>query len=104
MRALFILALAGATSLGAYAVGITKLRLSTLCLRLAAGKMLEAVGTTVMFLAVNLTVAVVVVLTVRAWTGTFVSAYVVDDAAWVGLSLLQGMTFHWWRQLSRKDR
>jgi len=29
-----------------------------------------------------------------------VSAYVTDDAVWLGLSLIQGLAFQWWRGLS----
>ena len=66
--------------------------------------MLEAVGTTLVFLAVNLAMAVTIVLAVRGVTGSFVSVYVTDDAVWMGLSLLQGLTFQWWRGLSGKPR
>jgi hypothetical protein len=29
-----------------------------------------------------------------------VSAYVTDDAVWLGLSLIQGLAFQWWRGVS----
>ena len=102
MQAIFILALAGLTSVGACFFGVRRLRLSGRNFGAAIGKMLEAVGTTLVFLTVNLAVAVIIVLAVRGLTGTFVSVYVTDDAVWVGLSLLQGLTFHWWRELSAK--
>jgi hypothetical protein len=102
MEATFIAALAGLTSIGAYYFGARTLRLSTASLGAAIGKMLESVGIVLIFLAVNLTTAVVIVLAVRGLTGAFVSAYVTDDAVWLGLSLIQGLAFQWWRGLSTK--
>ncbi|PYN21668.1 MAG: hypothetical protein DMD99_19190 [Candidatus Rokuibacteriota bacterium] len=104
MQGIFILALAGLTSVGAYFFGIGRLGLSSGSFGAAIGKMLEAVGTTLVFLAVNLAMAVTIVLAVRGVTGSFVSVYVTDDAVWMGLSLLQGLTFQWWRGLSGKPR
>jgi hypothetical protein len=40
---------------------------------------------------------VLIVLVVRSFTGLFVSAYVTDDAVWLGLSMIQGLAFQWWR-------
>ena len=102
MKAVSILALVGLTSVGAYFFGISRLRLSRQNFGAAIGKTLESVGTTLVFLAVNLTVAVTIVLAVRSLTATFVSVYVADDAVWVGLSFHQGLIFQWWRELSRK--
>ena len=100
MEAIFIAAQAGLTSIGAYYVGAKTLRLSSASLGAAIGKMLESVGMILIFLAVNLTTAVMIVLAVRGLTGAFVSAYVTDDAVWLGLSLIQGLAFQWWRGLS----
>ena len=102
MKAMFILALTGLTSVGAYFIGIRRLRLSSRSFGAATGKMLESFGTTLVFLVVNLVVAVAIVLAMRSLTGTFVSVYVTHDAALMGLSLLQGVTFQWWRVLSGK--
>jgi hypothetical protein len=99
MEATFIAALAGLTSIGAYYFGARTLGLSTAGLGAAIGKMLESVGMILIFLAVNLATAVTVVLAVRGLTDAFVSAYVVDDAVWLGLSLIQGLAFQWWRGL-----
>src|SRR5213593_1644278 len=63
----------------------------------AVGKMLESVGMVLIFLAVNLTTSVLIVLVVRGLADTFVSAYAVDDAVWLGLSLIQGLAFQSWR-------
>jgi hypothetical protein len=97
MEAVFIAALAGLTSIGAYYVGIRVLGLSGAGLGAAIGKMLESVGMVLIFVAVNMTTSVLVVLAVRGLTGTFVSAYATDDAVWLGLSLIQGLAFQAWR-------
>lgn len=98
MEATFIAALAGLTSIGAYYFGARVLRLSGGGLAAAIGKMLESVGIVLIFLTVNLSVAVLIVLIARSLTGFFVSAYVTDDAVWLGLSLIQGLAFQWWRE------
>jgi hypothetical protein len=104
MQGLFILALAGATSLGAYFFGVGRLRLERDRLGAAVGTMLAAVGTIVLFLALNLAAAVTVVIAVRGVTGTFVSVYDAVDLVWVGLSVLQGLVFHSWRESSTHRR
>jgi len=98
MGATFIAALAGLTSIGAYYFGARVLRLSSVGLSAAIGKMVESVGVVLIFLTVNLTVAVLIVLIARSLTGLFVSTYVTDDAVWLGLSLIQGLAFQWWRE------
>jgi hypothetical protein len=55
--------------------------------------MLETVGAVLIFLVADLLVAVIVVVALRSVTGTFVSVYVTDDIAWLGLALLQGLVF-----------
>jgi hypothetical protein len=104
MRALFILGLAVLTSFSAYFFAIVWLGLPVGQLRTAVGKMLESVGMTLVFLAINLAVTVTVVLTVRGLTATFVSVYIGDDVALVGLSALQSLTLQWWRESSRNVR
>ena len=100
MEATFMAALAGLTSIGAYYFGARALGLPTAGLRTAIAKMLESMGVVMIFLAVNLGTAVAVVLVARGLTGAFVSAYVTDDAVWLGLSLIQGLAFQWWRGMS----
>jgi len=97
MEATFIAALTGLTSIGAYYVGARALGLSSAGLSAAVGKTLESIGVVLIFLAVNLTTSVLIVLAVRSLTGTFVSAYATDDAVWLGLSLIQGLAFQAWR-------
>jgi len=104
MQALFILGLVVMTSFGTYFLAIVWLRLPAGQLRPAFGKMLESVGMTLVFLAINLAVAVTVVLALRGLTETFVSVYISDDAALVGLSVLQSLTLQWWRESSRNVR
>lgn len=102
MEEIFLLALVGLTSLGAYVAGTKWLGLSARQLRAAASKMLEAVGTTLCFAIVNLAAAVIIILLARGLTGRFVSLYLVDDVAWLVLSVLQGLAFQWWRELSEE--
>jgi hypothetical protein len=100
MTAIFISAVA-VTSLGGYLFGVRKLQLTGRSVGAAVAKMLECMGATLIFLAVNLALAAAIILAVRGLTGTFVSVYVADDTVWLGLSLLQGLTFQWWRKVSR---
>jgi hypothetical protein len=104
MEATFIAALAGLTSIGAYYVGARALGLPSGRLGAAVGKMLESVGMILIFLAVNLTASVLIVLVVRGVTSTFVSAYATDDAVWLGLSLIQGLAFQAWRASAAPSR
>jgi hypothetical protein len=98
MRALFILGLAVLTSFGTYFFAIVWLRLPVGQLRAAFAKMLESVGTILVFVAINLGAAITVVLALRGLTKTFVSVYIVDDATLVALSVLQSLTLQWWRE------
>ncbi|HKQ65202.1 MAG TPA: hypothetical protein VJZ73_09355 [Methylomirabilota bacterium] len=100
MEATFMAALAGLTSIGGYYVGVKLLHLPTVGLGAAIGKMLESVGMVLIFLAVNLVLALMIVLLARSVTGAFVSAYVTDDSVWLGLSAIQGLAFQWWRGVS----
>jgi hypothetical protein len=104
MAAIFIAALAALTSIGAYYFGARALRLSGTTLGAAIGTMLESVGMALIFLAVNLTASVLIVLAVRGLTGMFVSAYVADDGVWLGLSMIQGLAFQAWRRSTADSR
>ena len=97
----FMLTLMGLTSVGAYLVGVRWLRLPVRVLRPALDKMLECVGIALLFAVVNIVLATLVVLVGRGITGTFLSVYMVNDVTWVFLSLVQGLTFHFWRDLAR---
>lgn len=100
MEGMLILALTALTSVAAYFFGVSRLRLRRERFGAAVGRMLDAVGTILIFLAVNLAVAVGIAVTARSVGGAFVSAYLTSDASVVGLSVFQGLVFHWWRELS----
>jgi len=103
MTGIFMLAVAGLTSAAAYLLGVRPLGLAPAQLGVALGKMLEMVGAILIFLVGDLLVAVVLVVALRGVTGTFVSVYLIDDTVWLGLALLQGLVFQWWREVSAKQ-
>jgi hypothetical protein len=102
MIGIFMLAVAGLTSAAAYLLGVRALGLVPTRLGAALGKMLEMVGAVLTFLVADLLVALVLVA-LRGVTGTFVSVYVIDDTVWLGLALLQGLVFQWWREVSARQ-
>jgi hypothetical protein len=103
MIGIFMLAVAGLTSAAAYLLGVRALGLVPTRLGAALGKMLEMVGAVLTFLVADLLVALVLVVALRGVTGTFVSVYVIDDTVWLGLALLQGLVFQWWREVSARQ-
>jgi hypothetical protein len=64
--------------------------------------MLETVGAVLIFLVADLLPAVILVVALRGATDRFVSVDVTDDTVWLGLALLQGLVFQWWRAVSDK--
>ena len=70
-------------------------------LRVAAGKMLACIGVTVIFLVANLAAAMLMILADRVLTGGYVSLYLANDVVLLVLSLLQALTFQWWRESSK---
>lgn len=100
MEQVFVLALAGVTTGGAYLVGTKGLKLSGLAMQKAVGKMFESLGMVLIFLGINVGVGVIVILAARVLTRGFVSMYLAADATVLVLSLIQGLTFQWWRELS----
>lgn len=98
----FVLILVALTSLGLWWSGAKLFGFSAGSLRLACGKVLESVGFTLLFLALDLAVAVVVILVARVALGQFVSLYYAADATLFVLAPLQGLTFQWWRELSHR--
>lgn len=100
MGQVFIPILLGVTSVGAYLVGAKGLKLSGTAVQKAVSKMLECLGLTFVFLGVNITVGVIVILAARAMTGGFVSLYLAGDESLLVLSLIQGLVFQGWRDLS----
>jgi len=103
MIGIFMLAVVGLTSAAAYLLGVRPLGLAPARLGAALGRMLEMVGAVLIFLVVDLLVALVLVVALRGVTGTFVSVYVIDDTVWLGLALLQGLVFQWWREVSARQ-
>ncbi len=100
MEQVFILVLVGLTSVGAYVLGARVLNLSRRGLRMAVGKMLECFGISLVFFVVNLSAGVIGILVARATIRGFVSLYMAADVTVLFLSVLQGLTFVWWRDLS----
>ena len=102
MEHLFIVILAGLTSVAAYVVGVKGLGLSGCGLRVALYTTLECVGAMLVFLLVNLTVGMIAILTGRMLTGGFVSLYLASDLMLVVLSFLQALIFQGWLAASRQ--
>ena len=90
------LALVLLTSVAAYLVGTRRCGLARPELASAVRALLETIGISAVFLVANLGLAVVMVFTIRAGSGHFVSVYAIDDGALAGASLLQGFLFRWW--------
>jgi hypothetical protein len=101
MESVFILVVAGMTSAGAYVLGAARLGFSTTGLRLALGKACECVGLTLVFIVVNLAMAMFAILIMRSLSGRFVSLYVASDITFLVLSGLQALTFQAWRENSQ---
>jgi len=91
-----LLGLAALTSAVAYAWGRWRAGLRAAGLWQAGGGMLDALGLTLVFFALNLGVAGAVVLAIRLGGG-FASFYQLDDPAIPILSLLQALVFQRWR-------
>ncbi|MFQ5801987.1 MAG: hypothetical protein ACE5JQ_03705 [Candidatus Methylomirabilales bacterium] len=100
MEQVFSLVLVGFTSVGAYLLATRMLGLAARDIRRAVGKMLECFGICLVFFVVNLSVGVIAVLVARATTWGFISLYMAADVTVLVLSVLQGLTFMWWRELS----
>jgi hypothetical protein len=58
---------------------------------------LELAGMMIAFLIANLALGIAFVFSVRTFTRTFVSVYLLNDAGLVGLSILQGLVVGCWR-------
>jgi hypothetical protein len=104
MAQAFILILGGVTSLLVLLVGAWKLRLPLANLGSACGKALECIGVTLGFFGLNLAIGMLGVLLWRQLTHAFLSLYYANDVTLLGISLLQGLVFQWWRRESREPR
>ncbi len=98
MGQFFILAAVALTSVAAYLVAAKRLGLSGTGLRTALGRVLECMGLTLGFFAVNLAVGLTLILVGRLLSRGFVSLYDLADASLLILSLFQALIFLWWRQ------
>ncbi|HSB70896.1 MAG TPA: hypothetical protein VLH58_03910 [Candidatus Methylomirabilis sp.] len=98
MEQAFVLALVGLTSLAAFLLGARGLGLSWNGLGAAVGRMLECVGLALVFFVTNLAAGMTVVLLGRLVTRGFLPLYLANDVSLVALSLLQALTFQWWRE------
>jgi hypothetical protein len=99
MRRLFVLGLIVVTSLAAYGIAVKRPGVKDKSLRAAFGEVMECLGTSSIFLAVNLVLSVALILIARGLTGRFVSLYMAADWMLLILSVLQGFVFQlWWRK------
>ena len=101
---LLIVGVVGATSLTSYVVGSRSLGLSTTDLSAALKKMLDCIGTILIFTVLNLVIGAAAIFSVRFLVGRFVSLYFLNDDTWVVLSALQGLTWALWRQTGGSRR
>jgi len=102
MESVFILVVAGLTSVGAYVFGIARLGFSASRLWLALGKACECVGLTLVFSVVNLAVATFAILAMRLLSERFISLYIASDTTFLILSWFQALTFQAWREGSHQ--
>lgn len=101
MVALTLVVVVAVTSAAGYAAGRRWLHLEPSRLRAAGAACLECIGLGVLCLLANLALGAAVILAVRAATGRFVSLYVLKDALFAVLSLLQGLVLRWWWERRR---
>lgn len=103
MAHVFMLVIAGLTSVGMYVVGVKGLGLSGSGLRMALGRALECVGVILVFCMVNIALGMFVILTARLVTRGFISLYLASDTTVLMYSFLQGLAFQAWREASRRQ-
>jgi hypothetical protein len=100
LESYFILALALGTSLAAAGVGLWRGGLSLRALPAAAGSALACLGLAAGCFVLNLLLGMGIALAARTLGSTFVSLYLANDVALLGLSLLQAITLQAWRTAS----
>jgi len=99
MGQVFILALVVLSSAGAYVVGRRRCGLSLDGFRHAISGLLEGVGLTFAFFAINLAAGMIIILAGRLLLREFVSFYFLHDLMLLVLSLFQGLAFQrWWQR------
>jgi len=99
-----VLILTGATSAAALWIGTQGLGLRPGDLAPAVGKMLECLGTMMVFFMANAALGLVAIIGGRSLTGAFVSTYAMSDVALVGISFIQGLLFYCWRETKARRR
>lgn len=104
MTEAIVLILTGVTSAAALWIGTQGLRLRLSDLAPAVGKMLECLGTMVVFFMANAALGLVAIIGGRSLTGAFVSTYTMSDVALLGISFIQGLLFHCWRETKARRR
>jgi len=97
VTSVFILGLIAVTSLGGYLVGVRGLGLPPSSLGRAFIHTIETLGATLAFAALNVAIGTAAVVAWRSLTPWFASTYIVGDESLLVLSVLQGLTFSWWR-------
>ena len=102
MKSSFLLGLVALTSAVAGVVGARAFGLPPGRLGAAVGRMFETLGIIAFFFGLNLVVGGLAILVARAVGPWFVSVYVADDVALLGLSLFQGLVFAAWRDSPRR--
>ena len=95
--ALYLIGLVALTSGLGWVIGRRALGLSASSLRPALARLLEWVGLSLVFYALNLFIGFALVLLLRKLTGSFVSMYVNTDATLALLAAFQALVFQWWR-------
>ena len=103
MEPIYLLLLFGVTSPALYLVATRRLGARRDALRPALARMLECVGLTVVLASLNLAVGFLLVLAMRALTGSFVSLYLNIDGTLLALSLLQAIVLQWWLRDAEKE-
>ena len=94
---LYLIGLVALTSALVWVIGRRGLGLRSSAIRPALVRLLEWVGLSAVFYAVNLFVGFLAVLVLRKLTGSFISIYVNTDATLALLSAFQALVFQWWR-------
>jgi hypothetical protein len=101
MSSITLVLIVGLTSLGAYLAATRFAGLRVADLQGAVMETLECLGLVVIFFLANIAVGTALILGLRAFTGRFISVYIVNDATLAILSLLQALLFHRWRARSK---
>jgi hypothetical protein len=99
---IFVFSLIGVTSLGAFALGANALGLRPRRIGPALLDMLEVVGATVAFAAINVVVGAGAILALRSLTRWFLPLYLAADTSLLVFSLFQAVTFCAWRAHERR--